>query len=93
MSRTSDDSKAGRRRAKRQGLAYQGAFEAVVAILIAAGIGIWIDGRYDTSPYGLLGGLAVGFSSFVLRLVRMGARLQALDDEGGDADRMDEKSP
>ena len=54
---------------------------------------IWIDGRYDTSPYGLLGGLAVGFGSFVVRLVRMGARLQALDDEGGDADRMDEKSP
>ena len=48
-----------RRAARRQGLAYQGAFEAVIAILIATGIGYWIDTSFDTWPYGLLIGAAV----------------------------------
>ena len=63
------------REANRSGLAYQGAFEAVFAILIAAGIGLWIDRRYATSPWGLLIGTAIGFASFVLRLLKLGRRL------------------
>ena len=62
-------------------MAYQGAFEAVVAILIASGIGLWVDSRYDTSPYGLLTGTVIGFGSFVLRLLRLGKRLQELEAE------------
>ncbi len=69
------------RAARRQGLAYQGAFEAVIAILIAIGIGYWIDTSFDTSPYGLLIGAAVGFGSFVLRLLRLGRLLQQVADE------------
>ena len=64
-----------------QGLAYQGAFEAVVAILIASGIGLWADSHFGTSPRYLLIGTAVGFGSFVLRLVRLGRRLQELAAE------------
>ena len=64
-----------RRQTRRQGQAYHAAFEAVVAILIAAGFGLWVDSRYDTSPWGLLLGTAVGFASFVLRLLRLGRRL------------------
>jgi F0F1-type ATP synthase assembly protein I len=77
-----DDSpdEAGRRRARRQGLAYQGAAEAVFAILIAAGIGYWIDGRFGTTPYGVLIGTVVGFGSFVLRLLRLGRQLERLPD-------------
>jgi F0F1-type ATP synthase assembly protein I len=77
--------------ARRQGLAYQGSFEAVAAILIAAGLGYWLDTRYETSPYGLLIGTVVGFSAFVLRLIRLGRQLQELgdpalaDDEDRDA--------
>lgn len=71
-----------RRRARRQARAYQGAFEAVVAILIAMGIGYWVDGRYDTSPWGLLLGTALGFGSFVMRLLRLGDQLEA--DAGGE---------
>ena len=63
-------------RARRQGLAYQGAFEAVVAILIAMGIGYWADGHFGTSPRYLLIGAVVGFASFVLRLLRLGRRLE-----------------
>ncbi len=69
-----------KRSASRQGLAYQGAFEAVTAILIAIGIGYGVDAHYETSPYGLLIGTIVGFSSFVLRLLRLGRQLAELGD-------------
>jgi len=68
--------------ARRQGLAYQGAFEAIFAILIAAGIGYWIDARYETSPFGVVIGAIVGFSAFVLRLLRLGRQLEQLGDPG-----------
>jgi ATP synthase protein I len=64
------------RTARRQGAAYQGAVEAVFAILIAGGIGYWADSRWGTSPWGLLIGFLVGFASFVLRLVRLGRQLR-----------------
>ena len=73
---TSDDRPQGRR----QNLAYQGAFEATLAILICAGFGLWLDGRFDTSPLWLLVGIATGFASFVLRLLRLGRQLQELRD-------------
>ena len=69
------------RRARSQGLAYQGAFEAVAAILIATGAGYWIDSSFDTSPWGLLVGTALGFGSFVLRLLRLGRQLQEMSEE------------
>jgi F0F1-type ATP synthase assembly protein I len=88
--RPDDREQAGRRGgAQRQGRAYQGAFEAVIAILIGSGIGLWVDNRYETSPYGLLIGTVIGFSSFVLRLVRLGRNLHEQADEeaaaGGDS--------
>jgi len=56
--------------------AYQGAFEAVFAILIAAVIGDLADDHFGTSPRYLLIGFTIGFCSFVLRLVKLGRRLQ-----------------
>ena len=74
--RSTDEERAARQRtAQRQGLAYQGAFEAVFAILIAAGIGLWADRHFDTTPRYLLIGVIVGFASFVLRLLRLGRQL------------------
>lgn len=64
---------------RRQGLSYQGASEAVAAILIAAGGGYWLDGRFDTSPIFLFLGTALGFAAFVLRLLRLGRQLQELE--------------
>ena len=69
-----------RLQARRQNLAYQGAFEATAAILICAGFGLWLDGRFDTSPLWLLVGIAIGFASFVLRLLRLGRQLQEIRD-------------
>ncbi len=63
-------------RGRRKGAVYQGGSEAVFAILIAAGIGYWLDNRYDTAPTLLLIGLAIGFASFTLRLVRLGRAMQ-----------------
>jgi F0F1-type ATP synthase assembly protein I len=68
---------------RRAGTAYQGAFEAVFAILIGAGFGYWADASFDTSPWGLLVGFALGFSAFVLRLIRLGRQLQRLAGEDG----------
>ncbi len=66
---------------RRAGAAYQGAFEAVFAILIGGGFGFWADSAFDWSPWGLMGGLFLGFSAFVLRLVRLGRQMQAMAEE------------
>jgi F0F1-type ATP synthase assembly protein I len=60
----------------RQGAAYQGATEAVFAILIATLLGNWADDHFGTAPRYLLVGVVIGFASFVLRLVRLGRHLQ-----------------
>ena len=62
--------------ARRRGAVYQGGSEAVFAILIAAGIGYWLDGRLDSAPTFLLIGIAVGFAAFTVRLVRLGREVQ-----------------
>jgi F0F1-type ATP synthase assembly protein I len=61
---------------RRKGAVYQGGSEAVFAILITAGIGYWLDSRFETTPTFLLIGLAVGFAAFTLRLVRLGRETQ-----------------
>jgi len=57
---------------RRRGIAaYQGALEAVLSIVIAAGVGFWADERFDTEPRWLIVGTCLGFGAFVLRLWRM----------------------
>jgi F0F1-type ATP synthase assembly protein I len=67
--------------ARRKGIAYQGAMEAVLAVPIAIGIGYWLDGRFDTTPTFLLLGAVIGFGALVLRLLRLGRQLQSLNKE------------
>ena len=64
------------RQSRRQGAAYQGAFEAVIALLVAVVIGYWLDGYLDTAPVLLLVGTAIGFASFTVRLIRLGRWMQ-----------------
>ena len=66
------------------GRAYEGAFEAVGAILIATLLGYWFDQHYETTPAGVLVGAGIGFAAFVLRLVRLGKQLHG--DSGSDVD-------
>ena len=79
-------SRAGRNR--RQGAVYQGAFEAVFALLIMAGFGYWLDGYFDTAPVLLLIGVALGFASFTLRLVRLGRWMKG--EKPGETDDFEE---
>lgn len=51
---------------------YQGAFEAVIAFLVAALFGYWLDGYFDTTPVLLLVGIVIGFASLTVRLIRLG---------------------
>jgi F0F1-type ATP synthase assembly protein I len=71
---TQQDGKELKTRSK--GAVYQGGSEAVFAVLIAGGIGYWLDGYFDSAPFGLLTGIAIGFASFTLRLVRLGREMQ-----------------
>ena len=70
------------------GRAYQGALEAVFAIIVATGAGYWADGALGSSPWGLLAGATIGFAAFVLRLYRLGRSLDgasAAPESPGDA--------
>ena len=68
---------------KRQGsAAYQGTMEAVFAILIAVGIGFFVDRTFETFPVFLLVGVALGFAAFVLRLVRLGREINEPEGSG-----------
>lgn len=72
----------GRRRVKRAvgqvaGDAYQGALEAVMAVLVGAGIGYWVDRRWGTTPTGVITGVVIGFAAMVLRLLRMRSALES----------------
>lgn len=50
---------------------YQGSVEAVLSLLIAMGIGYWLDERFDTDPWLLMTGVVLGFAAMVLRIWRM----------------------
>jgi F0F1-type ATP synthase assembly protein I len=80
------ESQAGQNRGK--GAVYQGAFEAVIALLIAIGFGYWLDGYFDTAPWLLLVGAAIGFASFTIRLMRLGRWMKG--ENSGDSAETDE---
>ena len=80
------ESQAGQNR--RPGAVYQGAFEAVIALLIAVGFGYWLDGYFDTAPWLLLVGAAIGFASFTVRLMRLGRWVKG--ENSGDSAETDE---
>jgi F0F1-type ATP synthase assembly protein I len=73
--RTRQDEKKLQGRSK--GAVYQGGSEAAFAVLIAGGIGYWLDDYFDSAPIGLLVGIVVGFASFTLRLIRLGREMQS----------------
>jgi F0F1-type ATP synthase assembly protein I len=57
--------------AKRISGVYQGSVEAVLALLIAMGLGYWADERFGTDPWLLTLGTVLGFAAMVLRIWRM----------------------
>jgi F0F1-type ATP synthase assembly protein I len=83
-----DEKKSQAGQGRRQGAVYQGAFEAVIALLIAAVFGYWLDGYFDTAPVLLLIGTAIGFASFTLRLIRLGHWMK--DENSNEPDEFEE---
>jgi F0F1-type ATP synthase assembly protein I len=63
--------------------AYEGAFEAVIAVIAATGFGYWADSYFDSSPIGLIVGAVIGFAAMVLRLVRLGRDLGMTEQAPG----------
>jgi len=57
---------------RQKSMAYQGVVEAVGALLLCLGAGYLADEHWQSSPAGVVTGLLIGFSAFVLRLVRLG---------------------
>lgn len=57
--------------ARNMAAAYQGAIEAVLAVVLSMLFGYWLDGRLGTSPAFLLSGLVLGFAAFCVRLWRL----------------------
>lgn len=59
---------------------YQGSVEAVVALLLAMGLGYWADEKLDTAPWLLIAGVVLGFAAMVLRIWRMRALVEDTDE-------------
>ena len=66
----------------KMGRAYQGAFEATIAVVVAGAAGGYADQRFDTAPMFLIAGVLLGFGTFVLRLVKLMNELAAKTAEG-----------
>ena len=73
MNRAQDEGPADPKRkpGMRMGRAYQAAFEATIAVVVAGAVGGWADQRFGTAPMLLIAGVLLGFGTFVLRLVRL----------------------
>ncbi len=70
--------------------AYQGAVEAVFAIMIGTGLGYWADQKLDTEPVWLIVGALIGFCAFVLRLTRL---RPLLERPPGNAEGSEDSAP
>jgi len=51
-------------------------FEFFATLLVCVLIGMWLDGRYGCSPWGVLGGSAVGLVVSMWKLIRQGLAMQ-----------------
>ena len=69
--------------ARQKTLAYQGAIEAVASIMVGGALGYFADDRFDTSPYLLLLGFALGFGACFVRLSRL-RRAMEVDEHSPD---------
>ena len=75
---------------QQKGAAYQGAMEAVFAILIATGLGYWADEHFGSGPLYLVIGAVVGFSAFVVRLLRLGKQVEEFSEQTGSASGLED---
>ena len=48
--------------------------QMVLAFVIFAWVGQWIDSRYETDPWGVLGGCLLGFISVIIQALKESGR-------------------
>lgn len=46
-----------------------------MAVLVGAGLGYWVDLRWESTPIGVISGVVIGFAAMVVRLLRLGREL------------------
>ena len=46
-------------------------FEIAVALAVPMGFGFWVDQRFETSPWGLLGGALIGITLFIRIAIKL----------------------
>jgi len=51
-------------------------FEFFAVLVVCVLVGIWLDGRFGWSPWGVLGGSAVGLVVSMWKLIRQGLAMQ-----------------
>jgi F0F1-type ATP synthase assembly protein I len=56
---------------QRMASAYQGAIEAVLAVVICTLGGWWLERRLEIAPWGIFGGMTLGFAAFMVRMWRL----------------------
>ena len=102
MNRAQDEgpstpSDSGKPPGMKMGRAYQAAFEATFAVVVAGAAGGYADQRFDTAPIFLIAGVLLGFGTFVLRLVRLmnelAAKNEAAEGAAGGGTKEDGASP
>jgi len=49
-------------------------FEFFLALIIPAAVGYWLDKRFSTAPWLVLGGLGLGFATGLVQLIRLSKR-------------------
>jgi ATP synthase protein I len=46
----------------------------VMALVIGTAAGLWVDGKLDSNPWGMIIGFVLGFAAAVLNVVRISRR-------------------
>ena len=65
----------------------------MLAIPAGAVVGFGADHLLGTSPWGVLGGLVLGFVAFVMRAMRLPAQLAAIPEEAQAGEKTDRDRP
>ena len=63
--------------------------EMGTAVGIGLLLGWWLDGHFDSSPWGLLSGLMLGFASAVMMIWRSVSALQRAEQDAADGPQDD----
>lgn len=61
--------------------------QVVILFAVLAWAGHWIDGRYDSAPWGTLAGIALGIFGMVTTLLREGGMLKSRAERDRERDR------